>query len=545
MMRWMLAATRPARLRGYALTLWLLALLVLGAHGRVAWAHASLVGSEPPAGALLPQAPAEVLLRFNEPVSPLVFKLFTPEGAGLDVPQVDAREGGLAARLPAMAVPGTYALSWRVVSSDGHPVGGTTTFSVEQVSAVAAPVAASPGRQSALWAMRWLAYVGLFLGIGAVVARTGGAADTRRSPAVPRLLAAGAVAVLASLGLLGLDALDAPWRALGQLAPWQTAGATAFGATAVGALLALALAAGAWRMGAPWAWVVSLGALVVLGVSLALSGHASTSAPTWLTRPAVAVHAVAIALWVGALWPLARALRDPTAGAPALARFSRHIPWVLLALVVSGSVLIYRQFDQPASLWTTAYGRVLLAKLGLLLVLLGLAAVNRYRLTAPVMQQRPAAAQALRRVIGVELLVAVCILGVAALWRFTPPPRALAATPTAAVTVVSAHLLGAGVTADLALVPAADGGPAELQLYLSDAQLSLLPAQEVTVVFTNADSGVEPIRYPAVFRPDDGTWRVAHVALPVLPRWSVRVEALISDFDRLVIDGELAFDHAH
>lgn len=551
MIQTMWVAVLRARWRSHALRFLLLLMLVSGAQTRVAWAHASLVAAEPPSGALLAQAPPEVLLHFNEPVSPLVFKLFTPDGVGLDVTRVDARAGGLAVALPALAAHGTYALSWRVVSSDGHPVGGTTTFSVGQssavaASAVAASVAVSPGRQAALWLMRWLAYTGLFLGIGAVVAYTGWAAHARRSRAVPVLLGVGALAMAASLGLLGLDALDAPWRALGQAAPWQAAGATAFAATTLGAVLALVLAACAWGMASHRARLLSLMALGTLGVALALSGHASTSAPTWLTRPAVAMHAIAIALWVGALWPLARALRDPDTGARALATFSRHIPWVLVALVVSGSVLVYRQFDQPASLWTTAYGRVLLAKLALLVGLLGLAAVNRYRLTPRVMQRQEAAAQTLRRVIGMELLVAVCVLGVAALWRFTPPPRALTVAPVAvSAPVVSAHLLSAAATADLALVPDTQGGAAELQLYLSDAQLSLLRAQEVAVVFSNTDSGVEPIRYDAVFRPDDGTWRVARVALPSLPRWRVRVEALISDFDRLVIDGELAMDHAH
>ena len=58
--------------------------------------------------------------------------------------------------------------------------------------------------------------------------------------------------------------------------------------------------------------------------------------------------------------------------------------------------------------------------------LLGLAAFNRYRLTAPASRGVEPARLRLRRVIGVEIAVVLAILATAALWRFTPPPRTLA-----------------------------------------------------------------------------------------------------------------------
>jgi copper transport protein len=45
-----------------------------------AFAHASLLKAEPADGAVLPAAPAVLTLTFNEPVSPLVFRLLDPGG---------------------------------------------------------------------------------------------------------------------------------------------------------------------------------------------------------------------------------------------------------------------------------------------------------------------------------------------------------------------------------------------------------------------------------------------------------------------------------
>src|SRR3546814_18769546 len=67
-----------------------------------------------------------------------------------------------------------------------------------------------------------------------------------------------------------------------------------------------------------------------------------------------------------------------------------------------------------------------MAKMLLLAVLLGLAAHNRYRLTAGVVGGNLSASAAMRRVIAAEIGVALCILAVVALWRFTPPTRLIA-----------------------------------------------------------------------------------------------------------------------
>src|SRR5690606_12558324 len=152
--------------------------------------------------------------------------------------------------------------------------------------------------------------------------------------------------------------------------------------TVAAALTAFALAGGAVLMGGISARAAAIAAWLLSGVALALSGHASAASPQWLMRPAVFLHAVAIAAWIGALAPLGLALRRNRPGAiGALHRFSRVIPTIVAVLILAGIVLGVVQVQRPTALLDTAYGQILLVKLALLVGLFLLAAINRWSLT--------------------------------------------------------------------------------------------------------------------------------------------------------------------
>ncbi|NGM88964.1 copper resistance protein CopC [Parapusillimonas sp. SGNA-6] len=531
--------------------------ILLGALAILSWspgtfAHASLTASTPTAGAVLSQGPATVRLTFNEPVSPLILKIIQPDGAVHDIARTKVLSEGLELEvpLPRLDRQGAYGLSWRVVSADGHPIGGTLTFSVgvEGASPALEP-SASSGRSVLIWLSRLAGYIGLFFGIGLAVGRALNAMEGDKRPLALGLLALAAGATLFNVGLLGLDALDKPAAALVNTDPWRTAFSTSFGLSAAMALAGLTCAAFVWytRSQSTRRWL-AVTALILLGAALAASGHASSAPPTWLARPAIWLHVVAMTLWIGLLLPLACSLAEP-ADLRLLRRFSRQIPVVLLILLFSGGILVYLQFDMPSSLWLTAYGQVLGVKLLLVAALLGLGAFNRYRLTRAVLGSQLSAQRAMRRIIYVECLVAVVILAVVALWRFTPPPRALSSTsaiPAAASadmhSAASAHIHSAAAMADLLLERSIPGQPATLNLYLSKADLTPLAAQEVDIVFSNSQAGIEPIVFSAK-RVDDITWQVENIELPSLPRWHVRIDALVSDFERISLEGSLDFQN--
>lgn len=512
-----------------------LAALVLIAAGIVvgcgqAQAHASLVRAEPADGGMVASAPASFALSFNEPVSPLVLRLVQPDGTSLALDRYVLREATLEIMAPAGLGTGTHVLSWRVISEDGHPVGGSVIFSIGAPSAApAAPAAETDfSVRLAIWTAKVALYLGLFFGVGGAFALAWFAPGTQHRRAfIFAMLALGLPGTIFSVGLQGVDALEATFAGLGQAVIWRTGYSTSIGSTAAVAFLALALATGSLLLrGSLPARLLSLAALLAVGLALAASGHASAAPPQWLTRLSVFLHGVGITVWAGALVPLLLlfARRSPEA-APALRRFSLAIPYAVLPLAAAGIILAVIQLEHPYDIWTTAYGQVLLVKLVLVAALFALATLNRFWLTGPAERGEPQATDHLRRSLRAEIALVVAIFAVAALWRFTPPPRALA---LAAAQPAQVHIHTLKAMADLTITPGRVGA-AEAQIVLMTGDFGPLDAKEVTLVLANTARGIEPFRRPATRR--DGIWHVDNLVLPAPGIWSVRIDVLISDFD--------------
>jgi copper transport protein len=449
----------------------LLAVLLALAAATQALAHASLVAADPADGAVMPRPPAAATLRFNEAVSPLVMRLIGPGGGSVTLHDVTAQNAIVRIVLPPALEPGTHILSWRVVSADGHPVGGAVTFSVGAPSAApAARSDAATGLHAAIWAAKLVLYVGLLAGVGGAFFRTwiGEAPAGAAGPYIILLLVSGLVALPLSVGLQGLDALDLPLAALRRQAVWIEGLQTAYGATAIVAAFALLIALLTLAAASGPARALSLCALLAAGIALSLSGHAGTAPPQLVSRAALAVHGVCAAFWIGALLPLAIDLRRAASCGVTLARFSRAIPLPLLLLVMSGAWLMLVQLDRIAALWDTPYGQVLACKLALVVLLLVLAAFNRYALTPRLAHGDGTAARTLTGSIAAELVLVVAILALVALWRFTPPPRALALTAP-----ISLHLHGDRAMAEITIARTAGQG---LELQILDGAFAPLAA---------------------------------------------------------------------
>src|SRR5262249_26189470 len=344
------------------------------------------------------------------------------------------------------------------------------------------------------------------------------------------LLVGGLMVTPLSVGLQGLDALDLPVSQLTQGAAWRAGWETAYGLTALTA--ECALVAGLLALAAPvrLARALALVGLLGIGLALSLSGHAGTVEPRWLTRSAVFLHGVTVAFWIGALIPLVVAIG--AADREALMRFSRLIPIPLAVLVATGCLLMVVQVDRADALWTTRYGMVLSGKLAVVAILIAFAAANRYALVARFAATGSApAGRPLATSIRIELALAFVILALVAAWRFTPPPRALAASER-----VFLHLHGERGMAEIDIEPERDR--ARTSVKLMDRQLHPLAAKELTLVLANPAAGIEPMQRHGVSE-GDGHWRIGDLRIPVAGRWKLRVEILISDFEKLVLDEEV------
>lgn len=518
----------------------LLAVLVLLAAlalpGR-AFAHTALIKADPADGAVLAQSPAQFSLTFSEPVSPLVLTLVRPDSTPVPLTSFRLSDQTVAIDNPEPLKPGTHVLSWRVISADGHPVGGSVLFSIGAPSTP--PMVADAvdwDLRSAIWIGKILLYVGLFLGVGGAFSLAWLAEDGRcgRRFVIAALLC-GLVAAPVSLGLQGLDALGAPLARLTQPVVWQTALGTSFGWTVLIALMALGLGLLSLVVARRDAKLFALAGLAGAGAALAASGHASAAEPQWLTRPMVFLHGMSIAFWAGALAPLGLAVRRQPAGAVLfLHRFSKAILPVVAVLAIAGIVLAVIQVQTPTALVHTAYGRLLLVKLVLLFFLFTLATINRWTLTAPAEAGATEVQRRLARSIGAEVLIVLAIFAVAAGWRFTPPPRALA---IAASQPASVHIHTLEAMADLSITPG-HAGPVAASMVIMTGDFGPLDAKQVALVLSKPGSGIEPIKRQAT-KPGDGTWRIDDLVIPVPGRWTARLDILVSDFDLVKIEAPI------
>lgn len=506
----------------------LLALTLLASPA--AYAHAQLLSSDPAANTVAAEAPQTVRLVFNEPVTALAISLIGPDGAAEDLLAATQSGETLLVHLPDALAEGTHVLNWRVASTDAHPVGGALLFSVgtETGAAASAISTASRATMVLLWTSKTMAFIALFVGIGGAVFALGATLPTGARRPLIALSALGLVATLASLGLHGADALGLSPDAIFATASWATAASTSYGLTVL--LLVVAFVLTIIALGVPAAKRLAWLAWPLAAVALTVSGHAGAADPQWLTRPAVTLHIAGIVFWVGALVPLWLWLRDRSEAAnKALAHFSKLIPFAVALLLASGIALAAVQMGPPGPAWATPYGFILGAKLGLLVLLFLLALFNRLSLTTPALAGDLAARHRLRQSILVELILVILVFGFAAGWRFTPPPRAIAAVEAAAALPVFAHAMDTSVMADITITPGR-AGPVDIDLLMMDGAGAALEPEAVDVTFSAPTLGIEPFSIPATLT--DGIWRVSGQTIPLAGDWDITLDVRISRFSR-------------
>jgi copper transport protein len=315
---------------------------------------------------------------------------------------------------------GTYTVTWRVVSADGHPVHGGFGFFVGAPSTISAVAVAGDkgGGRVVGWGfgvVRFTWFAALLALVGVVVVRrwvwtpATVAVGVSSTPAVSRfrrracrtILAAWLVLAVAGVLSLTFQAASVSGLSLVRAARpsvWGDVLGTAYGhwwavtmvcTAALGVPVAgLARRKGLWgRRPAVW---IATGAVAVGGlcVAAALNGHARTLEHPAVGVSSVAIHLLAVGVWVGGLGALVvlggpgwRSLA-PDERLPVLtelvARFSRVAVVAAAVVVASGVLNAVLDLAEVTDLWRTGYGRVVLAKVVLVLVALALAARHRF-----------------------------------------------------------------------------------------------------------------------------------------------------------------------
>ncbi|MEV6314250.1 copper resistance protein CopC [Streptomyces sp. NPDC051776] len=400
---------RSAR-RSAAVTLLLLVAALfcsLLAGASTASAHAALITSDPRQGAVVDTAPEEVTLTFSEGValSDDAIRVLDPEGKRVDTGEVRDLSSGTVVKygvgVESGVSDGTFTVAWKVVSADSHPVAGAFTFSVGAPSktSVALPQEQGGGVVGILYGTaRYAAYAGFVLlagGAAFVLACRPRAAAERP---VQRLVVRGWALLTGSTIVLLL--LRGPYTGSGRLADIADLGVLRAvleskpGAALASRLMLLGVAAlfvavlfgsYAQRTNAKerkdLAFGLAIGGAVVAtgtAATWAMSEHASTGIQSGLAIPVDIVHLLAVAAWLGGLAALFVTLRtEPSVERSAVRRFSRLAFGSVLVLAATGVYQSWRQVGSWSALTSTSYGRTLLIKIGLVVVLVGVAAISR------------------------------------------------------------------------------------------------------------------------------------------------------------------------
>src|SRR6478735_9839583 len=176
----------------------LAALLSVLCIATAAWAHATLVSSEPADGSVLTLPPKMVQLHFNENIAPAVIGVIDAAGKTRDVATRAVGQSVLIV-LPDDLPQGTQIVSYRVVSQDGHPVAGSMVFSIGAVTGTAPSAKASP-LAVLIWLARIGVYLGLFVGVGGAFFTAWIGQGPDGGTTIKRMLGLGLISVVASLG---------------------------------------------------------------------------------------------------------------------------------------------------------------------------------------------------------------------------------------------------------------------------------------------------------------------------------------------------------
>lgn len=543
--------------------------LALGTGVSPAFAHAELLETTPEDGAVLGTAPDTVELRFNEPIQVVedAMRLFPGDGT----PEV------LAARtsnttviidIPADLGDGAYALAYRVVSADGHPIGGALTFQIGDGDYTAPDTSVTPADPIVTETIVSVLTVAQYLGLLALAGLVFFNRFVTRgsSPAEPRIRKLSRVAygtaVAASLLLIPASGARVTGNEFITYLPetgdlvlllasnWMPGVSWQLLATAslvlVFGLAALLLGARSRTAGMG---VAALGsATVALCVPL-LVGHTQTVQPVWVMLAADLGHLVTGAFWVGGviglLCVLVAARPATPGGAPrirpntlveAVARFSQYALISVIVLAISGTVMAILTVGSWGTLFGSDYGRLLLIKLGIVAAVLLLAAWNRLHLLPRITRQPSEQQQwaSLRRTLTGEAVLLIAIIAVTGFLTNTSPTTAHEhqhGGGSPAVTAQDARLYAEsqGLAVDGALTPASTGeNTLTLRLEYDGEPVTI---EEVTIEARLVEQQLGPFTATPQFDPDTGEYK-ALLTMPVAGEWQIQVSARIDTYEQ-------------
>jgi copper transport protein len=425
--------------------------------------HLALERSEPADRSHLSAPPRRISLWFTAKPQ-LAFSRITLTGANgsivLDTIVADTANA-LHASIPAPLPAGDYRVAWQTASADGHPIRGGFVFTLlaasldplapridssrlDTIDTHAGHRVAQQQGHSEYRSARWVEFVALVTILGALGFRHGvlpplaarGVATADAADGARRL-GQGALflyALAASVRLFGESAaVNGEARAFAPDALLTLLTRTSWGMGWMTGIIGATLLFAGWAiskrgvtMGTPLALTGALG----LVASPALTGHAASSSWFIVAVTLDMLHVLAAGVWIGGLFmvlfagiPAMRRLADGNPDAAVRALVNSFHPIALFCapiVVAAGMGTSALRLGGLTPLTTTRYGFTLLAKVGIFLIVAGIALYNSMRARRQL--GTPAATSHLRRTAALELLLAALVLAATAFLVTTPAP---------------------------------------------------------------------------------------------------------------------------
>ena len=527
-----------------------LATMAMIALATPAGAHAQLKSTDPVSGQRFDDGPERVVLTFSEAVEVSfgAIAVYDEDSERLRLgraihPGGDRR--AVAVDLPDLES-GGYVVTWRVLSADSHPIRGAFTFRVgnatgdDRSADLARRLLAAEGGSTSVGAFfgvtRFAAFAGLLLLIGAVAFALffwpPGRTDRRLRTLVALAWVGALVATALSIGLQGAYAGGLDLSNAVRPSVVSDVISTRYGQVAVARLLLLALAVPLIRQllrgdrpaGVP---VAVMGTAIAIGLAATpgVAGHAGASENAALAVALDTVHIGAAAVWIGGLAAMVvAALRAGDAGSQSSAvhdgatRFSRFAVFAVAAVVLTGSIQGWRQSQSVDALTTTTYGRVLLVKVGLVAVILIVAAASR----RTVRQRRDRVG--LRRLVGIEVAVAAGVIAASAVLVNLVPARSALALP------VSTTITAGDVFVDITVDPA-KAGPTDIHIYTLGRDGGIREVEAVEAELDLHGRDLNPLDIP-LQSAGPGHFAAYDFDVPIAGRWRLTLTVRTSAVDQ-------------
>jgi copper transport protein len=575
---------RLRRLAGAGVAVAAVAIVGLASDPAPADAHAELISTEPASGEQLDAAPDRVVLRFSESVDVAedAVQVLTAGGDRVDAGDPghpDGEGSSVAVDLPALD-DGTYVVSWRVLSSDSHPVSGAFTFGVGDAAAslsdadaqaLVDQARAGAGSDRVVGVgygiVRFAAFAGLVVLVGGAVFLAALWPAGADEPLARRILGgAWWVALGATVLSIPLQATYAVGGSVADAFDPSLIGDELGARTGRAWLIRLALLAAVAVVGPRLArrdtgrraealLPVTIGFGLALLATVTFTGHAVSGDLVGLAVVTDISHLSAVSVWLGGLtmllgavlWPTS-GIADDRAGAVA-ARFSDVAFGAVMVIVASGVVQAWRQLGSWAALFDTSYGRLLLVKVGFFVLMLSAAAASRSwvrqraqaHMESLALSPGPGAVRVspsgraplsvLRRSVALEVGLAVAVLATtAALVNAVPGASVVDDSPAATGGLFNTTIHGSLTAIQVTVDPAAVG-PTEVEINIAGHDGSPIDPEEVTASLTLPERDVGPLDL-TLQALGPGQYVAQGAQIPFSGTWELEVVARTTDIDQ-------------